>query len=1142
MAARKKYIELVNAGKVQMRMRGAAARDLHNTLQRERDTIVRLKKSVMTHNKTKFRAMTVARYEEVFHSTPEKDGVKVVEQMHEGKKQKVCLVRKRAKGEWDVEIDEAEGIEQDTVLDDGSAVASRRQQQSIFQGGSNRLMAPAMSSTMTADELLAKIQEDAQAEAPQEEEGEDDEAMDAGSHSSVAEDEEDPHAGMFGSPSKQARKKQRQGKHDSQAEAGQPPRASRGGGDRAPEAARANAGGASRRHPGPQTSNKRKQPNGSEKTEAGAAEGDADAGGKGGKPKTMENLCPEELEKYLAEVGKGTLDAEFSDVFQKVCDPTGPLQSVDTSASAFKTVITKDAVGPKTELCVPYSITPRILSPGGFGRGPSGPGPALLDPRSLKTWGRASCPSIAPAPRARRLPLPPRAQDLGESIAGLRKLHAKVIAMEWKIKKRKPFPQNAVDAMHSMREDVGALWKCLAFLNGKEEEFEVVKFEEHVNRLDNIEGFGVPNSFKAWLFHFNAKDCFAFNRAEELCKLVAGDAGFGGDPAVDLAKFTELPLSVDALRVPSSSSPAFPPSVSSPSSSQPSPHPPSHGAERGGGVGPSQRAPGGCPCPSGPSVPRKRPLISMRSLASGLKVITLEQCIAASLRGVSNVQFEAGGKDLLVKFVETTPPLLSLEFKQPTLLGKEFFNAIRMLVSALDPSEDRSSKEQRDAWNTAVTGKDDDNASTRPLGFFLCSDLPSLLEDTVEALISEKAEKELSNPSWATLSELLSSMTVDPKAFQDDKMNQLNSEVPKLARALLDAKDDARTKVAKKVGQMLSLCGTAQDAIRDQYASFFTTIVGGYAKATDEGVATVASEIDVAAAILNCDFITRAAKFGRAFAGLLDTKDGDALKGALGEESILHITALKEFSSAMDTWQSCLDTVVQVGGLFPKRAEEPHLTDIMHKVSSLKALASNADALGGLHDHVTSAMQPWFTRFSFGSAAQARYAKVKDAVTISTKEFLEHFDTEQWDQGLDEKVAPLCKQLCSQIYQAKQMAGCSDNPKKELSSAESIGDLARCHADVTTRSKLMEMAQSLKPGSQLSSKFITDVIALARSGTWLSSLEKVYIKFYPEGPEKAKDMDWLVLLAPGLTESHREAVFKYVCNHHVAVRPSAASP
>eukprot|EP00959_Pyramimonas_sp_CCMP1952_P332939 6971899-Pyramimonas_sp.AAC.1 len=105
-------------------------------------------------------------------------------------------------------------------------------------------------------------------------------------------------------------------------------------------------------------------------------------------------------------------------------------------------------------------------------------------------------------------------------------------------------------------------------------------------------------------------------------------------------------------------------------------------------------------------------------------------------------------------------------------------------------------------------------------------------------------------------------MTVDPKAFQGDKLQLLRAEVPKLARALLDAKDDARTRVVQKTGQILNMCGAAQDAIRDQYGTFFTDVITAYAKADDDGVPAVHTDVDVAAAILNCEVISKAAEFG----------------------------------------------------------------------------------------------------------------------------------------------------------------------------------------------------------------------------------------------------------------------------------------
>lgn len=100
MAARAKYILEVNSGRLKLRIRGQAAKDLQSTMQEARSTALRLYRQSMVQMKTSFTVQTLVRYAEVHEGrTPAEDGVETVHQFFEGKVQEVVLTRDMARGE-----------------------------------------------------------------------------------------------------------------------------------------------------------------------------------------------------------------------------------------------------------------------------------------------------------------------------------------------------------------------------------------------------------------------------------------------------------------------------------------------------------------------------------------------------------------------------------------------------------------------------------------------------------------------------------------------------------------------------------------------------------------------------------------------------------------------------------------------------------------------------------------------------------------------------------------------------------------------------------------------------------------------------------------------------------------------------------
>lgn len=113
-----RYIEMVNSGKVKMRSRGDAAKELEASLQEARKLTLELIKSVTSSTFSDYLVMTVDRYMETHNKrTPQQDGLATVHRKVEGVEREVVLLRKQAAGEWNLRVGEEERVQQREEVD-----------------------------------------------------------------------------------------------------------------------------------------------------------------------------------------------------------------------------------------------------------------------------------------------------------------------------------------------------------------------------------------------------------------------------------------------------------------------------------------------------------------------------------------------------------------------------------------------------------------------------------------------------------------------------------------------------------------------------------------------------------------------------------------------------------------------------------------------------------------------------------------------------------------------------------------------------------------------------------------------------------------------------------------------------------------
>lgn len=134
LASRKRLIELVNEGKVPLKIRAGKRDAPAKELTDARAKALKLIESSKTQKVLGYSGMTKKRYQETHgQRTPEEDGLDVFWDTHNGVLQECCLVAKQHKDEWDCNVIDEKGVEKQTVIDDGSAIVRAGQIEDKFK-------------------------------------------------------------------------------------------------------------------------------------------------------------------------------------------------------------------------------------------------------------------------------------------------------------------------------------------------------------------------------------------------------------------------------------------------------------------------------------------------------------------------------------------------------------------------------------------------------------------------------------------------------------------------------------------------------------------------------------------------------------------------------------------------------------------------------------------------------------------------------------------------------------------------------------------------------------------------------------------------------------------------------------------------
>lgn len=129
-----KMIELLSKGKVKIRVRGSMKDQITELMEQVRQRTVEVIKKTGVHVKSRFRAVSLARWQKKYpNSDPKAEGLLVKELSVEGKRMMCVLVRQLPAGEYDLEIDESLETLMRETYDSGEVTVRERQQQDKFE-------------------------------------------------------------------------------------------------------------------------------------------------------------------------------------------------------------------------------------------------------------------------------------------------------------------------------------------------------------------------------------------------------------------------------------------------------------------------------------------------------------------------------------------------------------------------------------------------------------------------------------------------------------------------------------------------------------------------------------------------------------------------------------------------------------------------------------------------------------------------------------------------------------------------------------------------------------------------------------------------------------------------------------------------
>ena len=119
---------MVNAGKIPLKVRKSKKDNIQAHLEQARKKQVILRKSLSVKGKTGYNAISVQRWKDTHEGeAPQESGLKTCFKIFEGKLEEVVLVRKKPVGEWDVEIEDGETMEEKEEVDKSELVVQNSQ-------------------------------------------------------------------------------------------------------------------------------------------------------------------------------------------------------------------------------------------------------------------------------------------------------------------------------------------------------------------------------------------------------------------------------------------------------------------------------------------------------------------------------------------------------------------------------------------------------------------------------------------------------------------------------------------------------------------------------------------------------------------------------------------------------------------------------------------------------------------------------------------------------------------------------------------------------------------------------------------------------------------------------------------------------
>jgi hypothetical protein len=119
MVAREKLIGLLNAGSVSLRCKGSKRVQIQEALKAARSRLLMIIRGRDTVNKTKYHVMTVDRYRSLKGQDPKEAGEETLWTTRAGKRVEIVLLRLHHEDEWDLEVNDYEGIQMQTTYDNG---------------------------------------------------------------------------------------------------------------------------------------------------------------------------------------------------------------------------------------------------------------------------------------------------------------------------------------------------------------------------------------------------------------------------------------------------------------------------------------------------------------------------------------------------------------------------------------------------------------------------------------------------------------------------------------------------------------------------------------------------------------------------------------------------------------------------------------------------------------------------------------------------------------------------------------------------------------------------------------------------------------------------------------------------------------